>query len=114
LAGAELFASAAGMLKVEVRDGSLRHLVLVDGSGPLQIHRLVAHLSLQDGTFEIREGKLETPTSIFQVSGTASLTRLLNLKLTREGNPGFNITGTLLEPHVSPILSPETRAALKP
>ncbi len=114
LAGAELLSSATGALKVEVRDGSLRHVVLVEGSGPLQIRRLAAHLSLQGGTFEIQEGKLETPAGIFQVSGTASLTRLLNLKLTREGNPGFNITGTLLEPHVSPILSPETRAALKP
>ena len=114
LAGAELFASATGTLKIEVRDGSLRHVVLAEGSGPLQIRRLAAHLALQSGRFEIQDSKLETPAGIFQVSGTASLTQLLNLKLTREGNPGFNITGTLLEPHVSPILSPETSAALKP
>jgi len=31
-----------------------------------------------------------------------------------EGAPGFNITGTLTEPHVSAILNPETQAALKP
>jgi hypothetical protein len=48
------------------------------------------------------------------VSGTASLTRILDLKLTHEGAPGFNITGTLMEPHVSPIVNPETQAALKP
>ena len=77
------------------------------------MHRLAARLFLNDGKFEIQEGKLETPTGIYQVSGTASLTRVLNLKLTREGGPGFNITGTLMEPHVSPILTPETRAALK-
>jgi hypothetical protein len=110
----ELFASAISTLKVDARDGLLRHVALAEGTGPLQMHRLAAHLSLRDGEFEIQEGKLETSAGIYQVSGTASLTRMLNLKLTQEGAPGFNITGTLTEPHVSPILSPETRAALKP
>ena len=110
----ELFASATGTLKVEARDGVLRHIALAEEAGPLQMHHLAARLFLHDGKFEIQEGKLETPAGIYQVSGTASLTRILNLKLTREGAPGFNITGTLTEPHVSPILLPETRAALKP
>jgi hypothetical protein len=110
----ELFASAVSTLKWDARDGVLQHIALADGTGPLQMHRLAALLSLQDGKFDIQEGKLETPTGIFQVSGTASLTRVLNLKLTREGAPGYNVTGTLTEPHVSPIMSPETQAALKP
>jgi hypothetical protein len=110
----ELFASAIGTLKVDARDGLLRHVALSEGNGPLQMRRMAAHLSLHDAKFEIQEGKLETPTDIYEVSGTASLSRILNLKLTHEGSPGFNITGTLTEPHVSPILSPETRAALKP
>jgi uncharacterized protein involved in outer membrane biogenesis len=114
LDAAELFTSATSTLKVDARDGLLRHLALAEGSGPLQMHRMVAHFSLLDGKFEIQEGKLETPAGIYRVSGTASLTRILNLKLTQEGAPGFNITGTLTEPHVSPILTPETRAALKP
>ena len=114
LDAAELFASATGTLKVEAREGLLRHIALGEGAAPLQMHRLAAHLSLQDGKFEIQEGKLETATGIYQVSGTASLTRVVNLKLTHEGAPGFNITGTLTEPHVAPILAPETRAALKP
>jgi len=109
-----LFASASSTLKLDARDGMFSHVVLSQGAGPLQMRRLAAHLSLQDGKFEIQEGKLDTPVGSYQVSGTASLTRILNLKLTHEGAPGFNITGTLLEPHVSPILSPETRAALKP
>jgi hypothetical protein len=110
----QLFASATSNLKIDARDGLLRHVALVEGSGPLQMHRLTARLLLQEGKFEIQEGKLETPAGVYEVSGTASLTRILNLKLEREGAPGFNITGTLTEPHVSPILSPETRAALKP
>jgi hypothetical protein len=111
---AELFASATSTLTVDARDGLLRHVALGEGAGPLQMRHVVAHLSLHDGGFEIQEGKLETPASVYQVSGTASLTRVLDLKLTHEGAPGFNITGTLTEPHVSPILNPETQAALKP
>jgi hypothetical protein len=110
----QLFASATSNLKIDARDGLLRHVALVEGSGPLQMHRLTARLLLQEGKFEIQEGKLETPAGVYEVSGTASLTRILNLKLAREGAPGFNVTGTLTEPHVSPIPSPETQAELKP
>ena len=110
----ELFASASSTLTVNARDGLLRHVALAEGSGPLQMHRLAVRLFLHDSKFEIQEGKLETPAGVYRVSGTASLTRILNLKLTQEGAPSFNITGTLTEPHVSPILTPETRAALKP
>jgi hypothetical protein len=109
---AELFASATGGLNVDAWDGLLLHVAL--GEGPLQMHRLAAHLLLHDGGFEIQDGELETTTSVYQVSGTASLTRVLDLKLTHEGTPGFNITGTVTEPHVSPILTPETQVALKP
>jgi hypothetical protein len=114
LDAAELFASATSTLKVDARDGLLLHVALGEGTGPLQMHRLAAHLVVHDGGFEIQEGMLETSTGTYQVSGTASLTRILDLKLTHEGAPGFNITGTLMEPHVSPIVNPETQAALKP
>jgi len=114
LDASELFASAASTLKVDARDGQLLHVALGEVTGPLQMHRLAVHLSLHDGKFEIQEGRLETPAGIYQVSGTASLTRILNLKLTQAGAAGFDITGTLMEPHVSPILTPETQAALKP
>jgi hypothetical protein len=114
LDAAELFASAISTLKVDAHDGVLRHVALGDRGGPLQMRHFAAHLFLQAGKFEIQEGKLETPTGVYLVSGTASLTRMLNLKLTCEGAPGFSITGTLTEPQVSPILSPETQAALKP
>ena len=109
-----LFASATGTWQVDAREGLLRHVALSELAGPLQMHRLAAYLSLHNGSFEIQEGKLETRAGIYQVSGTASLTRALNLKLTQAGAQGFDITGTLTEPHVSLILTPETQAALKP
>jgi len=114
LGAAEMFASATGTLQVEARDGQLTHIALAEGTGPLQMRRLAARLVLREGRFEIERGTLECPAGTYQVSGTASLNRILNLKLTREGAPGFNITGTLTDPRVSIVARPETQAALKP
>jgi uncharacterized protein involved in outer membrane biogenesis len=111
---AELISSAKADLKVEVRDGLLPHIVLTEANEPLHIRRLVGNLVLRDGRFEIQQGKLETPGGIYQLSGTASLTRTLDLKLVRSGAPGFTIIGPLTEPRVAPVKVQETRAALKP
>jgi uncharacterized protein involved in outer membrane biogenesis len=111
---AELLSSAKANLRVEVRDGLLPHIALVEGSEPLRIHRLFGNFVLRDGRFEIQQGKLETAGGIYQLSGTASLKRTLDLKLVRDGAPGFNITGPLTEPRVVPVKAQETRAALKP
>ena len=110
----ELLSGAAASLHVEARDGSLPHLMLAGEGGPLRVNRFVGRLRLRDGKFEIEEGKLQTPSSIYQVSGTASLDRALDIKLARDGARGFNVTGTLTEPHVVMNTTPETQAALKP
>lgn len=110
----ELLASATGTLRVEASEGSLPHIVLAEQTSPLQMHRLTASLFLQDGTFRIENGKLETADGDYAIAGTASLGRILNLKLTRDGAPGFTITGTLAAPRVSQFPAPETRAELKP
>ena len=110
----ELISSATAILQVEARDASLPHLTLAGENGPLRVTRLVGRLHLRDGKFEIEEGKLQTPSSIYQVSGTASLDRALDIKLARDGARGFNVTGTLTEPHVVMNTTPETQAALKP
>jgi hypothetical protein len=114
LTAKELFASATASLQIDASEGTLPHIVLTDGSAPLQMRHLTAHLTLRDEKFDIQAGELETATDVFQLSGTASLSQVLNLKLTRESAPGFSITGTLTEPHVTQVATPETRAALKP
>ena len=114
LSATELLSSANASLQVDARDGSLPHVTLAGVKGPLRMNHFVGHLLFSDGKFEIQEGKLETPDSIYQVSGTASLDRILDVKLIREGAPGYTITGTLTEPHVAVALPPETQAALKP
>ena len=114
LDAAELLASASSTWKVEAWDGLLRHLALTEGSGPLPMHHLSLQLAMHDGKFEIEDGSLDSASDLYRVSGSASMTRALNVKLMREGGRGFNITGTLTEPQVSPTLPSETQAALKP
>jgi hypothetical protein len=109
----ELFASATASLQVDASAGAFPHIVLTGGAPPIQFRHLTAHLTLRDGKFDIQGGRLETPADVFHLSGSASLTQSLSLKLTRQTASGFNITGTLTEPHVSQVVIPETRAALK-
>jgi hypothetical protein len=110
----ELFFNADASLQVEARDGSLPHVALGADSAPLRVNRFEGRFRLREGKFQIDQGKLQTPGGIYQVSGTASLSRILDIKLSREGMHDFNITGTLTQPHVVIGVTPETRAALKP
>jgi hypothetical protein len=111
---AELFSNADASLQVQARDGSLPHVALGADSGPLRVTRFEGRFRLRDGKFQIDQGKLQTPGGIYQVSGTASLSRILDIKLSREGTHGFSVTGTLTQPHVAIGATPETQAALKP
>ena len=111
---AELLSHADAGFQVEARDGSLPHLMLAGDSNPLRVNRFVGRLLLHDGKFEVNQGKLQTPGGIYQLSGTASLGRVLDFRLARDGARGFNITGTVEQPRVAISTTPETQAALKP
>ncbi len=110
----ELFSSATGILQIEAHDGFMPHIVSTSFTGPLQIRRFEGNLVLGHKEFDFGQAKLETNGGTYQVSGTASLDRALNLKLVRSGSRGFNITGTVSTPVVSVTHYPETQAALKP
>ncbi len=119
LNASDLIASAIGSLQLDISDGSLPHVELSATSGPLEVQHFGGSLSFHDNKFEISEGKLNTQDATYQVTGTASLGssflgQALNVKLSGSGIPGFNITGTLNEPRVSPAPASETQAALKP
>jgi AsmA family/AsmA-like C-terminal region len=110
----DLLASANASLQIDGQDARLPHLTLANADGPLQVHRFGGRFIIRNGKLEIQNGKIETASGIYQLNGTASFSRNLDMKLSREGGHGFNITGTLTEPRVSPVATPETRAALKP
>ncbi len=110
----ELFSSATGILQIQARDGFMPHMTSTSFAGPLQIGNFEGSLVLRHKELDFREAKLETNGGTYQVSGTASLGRALNLKLARSGNRGFNITGTVSTPIISTNPIRETQAALKP
>lgn len=114
LTAAELISSAKATLQVEAFAGTLPHIVLAGGAAPLSMRSFTGRFLLRDRKFEIQEGKLDTADGIYQVSGTASLMRTLDLNLMRAGARGFSIIGPLTGPRVAEASTPQTRAALKP
>jgi hypothetical protein len=109
--------SAEGTLRVDVNDGSLPHVLIRNDAEPLKITRLSGQAKLRSGEIELTSAKLNSPNGTYQISGTVSLQREVDLKMTPAptdtGHTGYEITGTLAEPHVSPLSSPE-QARLKP
>jgi hypothetical protein len=109
---ADFWHSAEGTLLFEVRDGALAHLSLTEDEVPLRIIRLSGEARLHAGEIETKDAGLDSPAGRFQVSGTASLRRELNLKLVRtaSGTPtGYSITGMLAAPRVTAL--PRTEQA---
>lgn len=114
---ADFWQSADGTLQFVMTDGALPRVALGDSSVPLRINRFVGQARLRAGSLEIKDAKLDSPAGKFQLSGTASLKRALDLKLvgSAAGNSrGFTIGGTLAEPRVIPIAGVDTQARLKP
>src|SRR5579859_3246824 len=112
----EFWESAEGTLRVDVRDGVLSHLIIGADGEPFRLTHLNGHALLRTGRIEVTDAKLDTPDGKYQLSGTASLKRDVNLKLTRMVNgivaSGYAISGTLGEPRVSPLPGAE-QARLK-
>ena len=80
---AAFWQSAEGALQFDLRDGGLPHISLASDEGPLQIAHWQGDARLHDGKIEIEKGKLVSPAGAYEISGTASLEQVLNLKLTR-------------------------------
>ncbi len=97
-----------------VRDGSFPHIALTSQSGVLHASNFSGNISLREGQFSFPDAKLDSPSGVYKVSGTVSLTGGLNLKMTGEGAPGFTLSGTLLKTRVSAIPITAAQAALKP
>ncbi len=108
-----LAGSAAGTVQFDWRDGTLPHVTLGAADPPLHIRRFAGRMSLRSGLLNIVASKMETPSGIYKVSGTASLERQLGVRLLGDGKQAFVITGTLDKPQVAPASTSETRASLR-
>ena len=114
--------SAAGGLQFDLRGGVLSHISLTGDDGPLRVARGQGRARLRGGKIEIEKGKLVSPAGTYEISGAASLGRVLDFKLTRSTDvkPArasalvYSITGTVAEPRVALTPAPETEARLKP
>jgi len=114
--------SAEGALQFDLRNGVLSHISLASDEGPLRVARWQGRARLRAGKIEIDKGKLVSPFATYEISGTASLGRMLDLELTRgaEMKPDrggalvYSITGTVAEPRVALTPAQETQARLKP
>jgi hypothetical protein len=112
--------SVDAKLQLDLRTGALPHIALNAGDSPLRIDRWDVQARLHEGEIEIAKGKLVSPSGTYEVSGTASLGRDLDFKLTQgesvnaSGAAAYSIQGTLAEPRVALVPAPQTQAQLKP
>ena len=107
---------ADGKLHVEVQDGTFPHVSLVDGPEPLQASEIKGDARLHAVEIEITNTELVSSDQTYLLTGTASLKREVDLKLTRvpigPAKVGYSIGGTLEAPRVAPLSSTE-QARLK-
>jgi hypothetical protein len=110
---AELWQSVEGALHFDVRQGVLARISLED-DGPLKIQHLSGRARVHAGKLEFSDATLDSSEGKFQVAGTASWKRELEVKLTRASgsNRGYAITGTLAAPRVEALPGAE-QARLK-
>lgn len=97
-----------------VRDGSFPHIALTGQSGVLHASNFSGKIAFQKGQFSFPDAKLESPSGVYKVSGTVSLTGGMNLKMTGEGVSGFALSGNLVKTRVSSIPTTAAQASLKP
>ena len=122
LSAEDFWRSADATVQFEVRDGVLPHLSLASDNDPLKITLFEGRAHLREGMIEIKDATLDSPDGAFRLSGTASLTRELDFKLSPDWpvdseapTPhAYTITGTLAQPQAALVSGAETQAKLKP
>jgi hypothetical protein len=110
---AELTRSAAGSARFSWQDGALNRALLPATAVPMRVRRFSGQLSVRDARLTIPAARMESPAGEFTVSGSASFSRQLDLRVARGASPAFAVTGTLAQPQVAPAAIPQTEAALR-
>jgi hypothetical protein len=98
----------------DLQNARFPHVVLTTKGGPLRVKAFSGNLMLKDGEFSFQDAKLNSADVIYTVSGTASLTGALKLKMASEGTAGYDLSGTLTRTRVSQLAATSARASLKP
>jgi hypothetical protein len=98
-----------------MRDGGWRDVAVGDEGQPLEFSQLKGQARLRGGKIEISDARMSSADGEYQLSGTASLNREIDLRMSRVDGAvaGYAITGTLDDPKVAPLSKTE-QARLKP
>jgi hypothetical protein len=105
----ELLALSNGKLQFAMRNGSLLHVDIPGSPVPLPVHRFAGELRLKKGAWELSAGRLESRDGIYRVRGTASPGSGFDFVLTRGDEQSWTLTGTVAEPHVTPVNHTEAK-----
>jgi hypothetical protein len=118
----DFWGSADSVLQFEIREGVLPHLALASDDDPLKIGRFQGRAHLAGGVLTVNDAVLDFGHGAFQVDGSISLSRELDVKLrpvplvnaSGVAAPAYAVSGTLAQPQAVLVSGPETRAELKP
>jgi len=113
LTAPKLRSTAGGSADFIWSNGALRHVSLDSRGTPVAFSRFSGKVSLQDGTFTISNGKMQSAGARYAVQGTASYDRSLAMKLQRASGQSYVISGTLDKPEVQAVSTPAAEAALR-
>jgi hypothetical protein len=94
-----IFSSSSAELQIDARTCELSHITLGQDD-PLRMQRFYGDLLFSNGNFQLKQGSFDSSDGKYELTGTASLSRDINFKLTRSDGPEFNIDGSLSQPRV--------------
>jgi len=114
LDAAALRNSATGSASFRWSGGSLRHVVLETTGSPLSFSNLGGQLVLRDGSLSCEGCELQSAEGTYQLKGSASFSRTLDIRLQRSGGgASYAVTGPLERPQVEAVTGPSSAAKLR-
>ena len=103
--------STNGSASFKWSEGSLRHVTLGDRHAPLSFSSFGGQIMIKNGLLSCQECSLQSGGQLYEVKGTASFTRNLDLRLEGPGDTAYAVSGPLEKPRVemAPVPTPEAK-----
>ena len=106
--------SATGSTSFRWSGGSLRHVVLEGKGGPLSFSKLGGQLISRNGILSCEGCELQSSDGTYELRGSASFSRTLDVRLERSGGGvSYAISGPLEKPRVEAVPAPSSEAKLQ-
>jgi uncharacterized protein involved in outer membrane biogenesis len=104
--------SAEGKAELNWNNGTLRTFAF-DGHAPMKVNNFSATFTLTKGKLSIEDGKLQSGAGVYNVSGTATPGRDLDLQFLAPEGTSYRVNGNLQKPQVVALpASTKTEAKL--